>query len=72
MSLTTSYTIAPNVHPKLAKAENVEVLSHTAGASVESHIGFERLGIENILGFFQTGKAVTPVNLHFFDNKAKL
>ncbi|EKG13183.1 hypothetical protein MPH_09655 [Macrophomina phaseolina MS6] len=62
----------PHVNPKLGKMENVEVLSHTAGASVESHIGFERLGIENILSFFQTGKAVTPVNLHFLESKSKL
>lgn len=62
----------PNVNPKLAAMNNVELLSHTAGASVESHVGFERLGIENILGFFQSGKAVTPVNLHFMDSKAKL
>ncbi|KAK7534530.1 D-isomer specific 2-hydroxyacid dehydrogenase [Phyllosticta citricarpa] len=62
----------PRVNPKLAAMDNVELLSHTAGASVESHIGFERLGIENIMSFFETGKAVTPVNLHFFDDKAKL
>lgn len=54
----------PNVNPKLAAMANVELLSHTAGASVESHQGFERLGIENILSFFDTGKAVTPVNAH--------
>lgn len=38
---------------------------HTAGASVESHIGFERLGIENLMNFFREGKALTPVNLHW-------
>ena len=54
----------PLVHPKLAAMTNVELLSHTAGASVESHVGFERLGCENILSFFSTGKAVTPVNAH--------
>ncbi|TKA67029.1 hypothetical protein B0A49_07165 [Cryomyces minteri] len=52
----------PRVNAKLAAMPNVELLAHTAGASVESHIGFERLGMENILGFFETGKAVTPVN----------
>ncbi|KAH7110348.1 D-mandelate dehydrogenase-like protein [Dendryphion nanum] len=55
----------PFVNAKLARRENVMVLSHTAGASVESHVGFERLGIENILGFFGSGKAVTPVNLEW-------
>ncbi|KAI9758614.1 MAG: alpha mannosidase-like protein [Chaenotheca gracillima] len=56
----------PQVNPKLAKMQNVELLSHTAGASVESHVGFERLGMENILAFFERGKALTPVNAHLF------
>jgi len=62
----------PKVSPKLASMPNVEMLAHTAGTSEDSHIGFERLGMENCLNFFETGKAVTPVNLHFFDEKAKL
>lgn len=62
----------PAVNKKLADMRNVEMLAHTAGASVDSHIGFERLGMENILGYFETGKAVTPVNLQFFDAQAKL
>lgn len=61
----------PNVNPKLAAMKNVEMLSHTAGASVESHVGFEKLGMENILSFFETGKAVTPVNAHLI-NASKL
>ncbi|KAI7462373.1 glyoxylate/hydroxypyruvate reductase [Hortaea werneckii] len=61
----------PNVNPKLARMPNVEMLAHTAGTSIDSHMGFERLGMENILSFFETGKAVTPVNMHFFD-QAKL
>ncbi|PSN65271.1 D-mandelate dehydrogenase-like protein [Corynespora cassiicola Philippines] len=55
----------PHVNPSLAKRKNVMVLSHTAGASVESHVGFERLGIENLMGFLEGGKAVTPVNLQW-------
>jgi lactate dehydrogenase-like 2-hydroxyacid dehydrogenase len=62
----------PAVNPKLAGMRNVQMLAHTAGASVESHIGFERLGMENILGFFEKGQAVTPVNLHLIGEKAKL
>jgi len=61
----------PKINPKLAAMHNVEMLSHTAGASMDSHIGFETLGMENILSFFETGKAVSPVNSHFFD-QAKL
>ncbi|KXG52225.1 D-isomer specific 2-hydroxyacid dehydrogenase, NAD-binding [Penicillium griseofulvum] len=33
----------PNVSPELAAMKNVEMMSHNAGASVDSHIGFERL-----------------------------
>ena len=62
----------PNVSKKIAAMRNVEILAHTAGASVDIHVGFERLGMENILGYFESGKAVTPVNLHFFGEKAKL
>lgn len=55
----------PHVNPRFADMTNVEVLCHTAGASVESHMGFEKIGMENILNFFNTGKAVTPVNLEW-------
>jgi len=41
------------------------VLSHTAGASVESHVGFERLGMENLLGWLEKGEegCLSAVNL---------
>ncbi|KAJ5901070.1 hypothetical protein N7504_007063 [Penicillium tannophilum] len=62
----------PHVNPELAKMKNVEILSHNAGASLDSHIGFERLGMENIVSFQQTGKAVTPVNAHLINKASKL
>lgn len=55
----------PHVNEKLAKRDNVMVLSHTAGASVESHIGFERLGMENLISFLEGGDPITPVNLRW-------
>lgn len=57
----------PHVNKELAERRNVMMLSHTAGASVESHIGFERLGMENLLGWLEKGEAglVSPVNLHW-------
>ena len=57
----------PYVNGRLAERRNVMMLSHTAGASVESHIGFERLGIENLIGWLEAGEAglVSPVNLHW-------
>ncbi|OOQ83370.1 putative D-mandelate dehydrogenase [Penicillium brasilianum] len=54
----------PHVNHELGKMKNVEVLSHNAGASLDSHIGFERLGMENIISFHEKGKAITPVNAH--------
>ncbi|KAJ5102822.1 hypothetical protein N7532_003351 [Penicillium argentinense] len=54
----------PNVNKELGKMKNVEIMSHNAGASLDSHIGFERLGMENIISFLQNGKAITPVNAH--------
>ena len=62
----------PKVDAKLAGMRNVQLLAHTAGASIESHIGFERLGMENVIGFLETGKAVTPVNLQWIGEKARL
>jgi lactate dehydrogenase-like 2-hydroxyacid dehydrogenase len=54
----------PVISPELIKMKNVELLSHNAGASLDSHVGFEKLGMENILSFHKTGKAISPVNAH--------
>ncbi|OBR02342.1 D-isomer specific 2-hydroxyacid dehydrogenase [Colletotrichum higginsianum IMI 349063] len=54
----------PHVNKELIKMRNVEVLSHNAGASLDAHMGFEKLGMQNIISFAETGKAVTPVNAH--------
>ena len=57
----------PNVNQELARRRNVMMLSHCAGASVESHIGFERMGMENLLGWLKGGEEglVSPVNLQW-------
>lgn len=57
----------PFVNEKLVTRRNVMALSHTAGASVESHIGFERLGMENLLGWLKEGEkgVISPVNLQW-------
>ncbi|GAP85085.2 putative D-isomer specific 2-hydroxyacid dehydrogenase [Rosellinia necatrix] len=57
----------PQVNPELAAMKNVELLSHNAGASVGSHVGFEAMGMQNIVSYFETGKAISPVNLQFLD-----
>jgi phosphoglycerate dehydrogenase-like enzyme len=43
---------------------NVELQCHIGGGTVDSHMGFERMGIENILAYMKTGKAISPVNMH--------
>ena len=57
----------PNVDKRLAERNNVMVLSHTAGASVESHVGFEKLGMENLLGWLERGEegVLSGVNLQW-------
>ncbi|KAJ5172367.1 D-isomer specific 2-hydroxyacid dehydrogenase NAD-binding [Penicillium capsulatum] len=62
----------PHVNPTIAQMKNVEIMAHNAGASLDSHIGFERLGMENILSFYQTGKAITPVNQQLVAAASKL
>lgn len=56
----------PVVNPKLAAMRNVELTSHNAGTSVDSLKGLETISMENILAVWETGKAVTPVNLQYF------
>ncbi|PWY69326.1 hypothetical protein BO83DRAFT_400242 [Aspergillus eucalypticola CBS 122712] len=54
----------PFVHPRLAGNSKVMMMSHNAGGTVDTHVGFERLAMENIEGFLVRGKALTPVNAH--------
>jgi lactate dehydrogenase-like 2-hydroxyacid dehydrogenase len=62
----------PNVHPRLASHPKVMMMSHNAGGTVDTHIGFERLAMENILAFFKEGRALTPVNAHLIKPKSVL
>lgn len=61
------HALEPHVNQELARRRNVMMLSHTAGASVESHVGFERMGMENVLGWLERGVdgLVSPVNLQW-------
>ncbi|RDH28887.1 hypothetical protein BDQ94DRAFT_183171 [Aspergillus welwitschiae] len=56
----------PYVHPRLAGNARVMMMSHNAGGTVDTHIGFERLAMENIEEFLVKGRALTPVNAHLF------
>ncbi|KAL4778484.1 hypothetical protein BJX76DRAFT_366235 [Aspergillus varians] len=62
----------PNVHPRLAAHPRVMMMSHNAGGTVDTHIGFERLAMENIEAFLVKGKALTPVNAHLIKSKSVL
>lgn len=62
----------PNVHPRLAAHPRVMMMSHNAGGTVDTHIGFERLAMENIEGLLVRGKALTPVNAHLIKSKSVL
>ncbi|KAL2868138.1 uncharacterized protein BJX67DRAFT_380339 [Aspergillus lucknowensis] len=46
----------PYVHPRLAIHPKVMMMSHNAGSTVDTHIGFE--------GFLHKGRALTLVNAH--------
>jgi len=59
----------PHVDERLAKRDNVMVLSHIAGASVESHVGFERLGMENLMSFVEGKGALTAVNAQWLKER---
>ncbi|KAL2817278.1 hypothetical protein BDW59DRAFT_166001 [Aspergillus cavernicola] len=62
----------PFVHPRLAVHPKVMMMSHNAGGTVDTHIGFERLAMENIEGFLLRGKALTPVNAHLLKTRSVL
>lgn len=61
----------PFVHPRLASHPRVMMTSHNAGGTVDTHVGFERLAMENIENFLLRGKALTPVNLHLLPKQPK-
>ena len=59
----------PYVHPRLASHPKVMMTSHNAGGTVDTHVGFERLAMENIEGFLLRGKPLTPVNMHLLQKE---
>ncbi|KAF7589200.1 hypothetical protein BBP40_004584 [Aspergillus hancockii] len=62
----------PFVHPRLAVHPRVMAMAHNAGGTVDTHIGFERLAMENIEGLLLRGRALTPVNAHLLASKSSL
>ncbi|KAF9887703.1 hypothetical protein FE257_009656 [Aspergillus nanangensis] len=62
----------PEVHPRLARHGRVMMMAHNAGGTVDTHVGFERLAMENIEGYLLRGRALTPVNLHLVERRSLL
>jgi len=66
----------PEIHPGLLELAGivppktggtpgrVMLTCHNAGGTVETHVGFEELSMQNIMAVLGGGKAITPVNLH--------
>ena len=51
------------VSSELIEMDNVTLLTHMGGGTIETRAEFERLSLENVTQvFFGTGKPITPVN----------
>lgn len=63
----------PHVNKELCGMRQATLTAHTAGGTIDTHIGFEELCYKNTLGLLLEGKAITPVNLHLIKGgKSKL
>ena len=54
----------PNVNPRLRNRDDVMVTCHTAGGSVETIAGFERLVLDNVDAVLNGRDPLTAVNTH--------
>ena len=51
----------PNIPPELISMDNVVLLPHVGSATVETRSAMAGLVIDNLVSFFENGKAITPV-----------
>ena len=51
----------PAVHPELLSLPNVVLTPHMASASRATRLRMAHLAADNLIGFFETGRALTPV-----------
>lgn len=56
----------PRPNPRLQKMRNASLTCHTAGGSLDTSIGFERLAMENVMAVLEGKEPLTPVNKHLF------
>jgi lactate dehydrogenase-like 2-hydroxyacid dehydrogenase len=54
----------PAINSGFLGLKNALLTTHSAGGSIETFAGFERLSLENVEQFLLHGRALTPVNLH--------
>lgn len=52
----------PKVNPELLTVPNVVLTPHIASASVPTRRAMAELAADNLIAYFQTGKAITPLN----------
>jgi len=52
----------PKVHPDLLTVPNVVLTPHIASASISTRLAMANLAANNLISFFTTGKALTPLN----------
>ena len=52
----------PAVHSDLLTVPNVVLTPHIASASISTRLAMANLAADNLISFFKTGKALTPVN----------
>jgi len=52
----------PSVHPDLLTLPNVVLTPHIASATVKTRLAMAQLAADNLVSFFATGKALTPLN----------
>jgi gluconate 2-dehydrogenase len=52
----------PQVNPGFLPLENVVLTPHIASATMATRLKMAQLAAQNLISFFATGKAVTPLN----------
>ncbi|CAN8097953.1 unnamed protein product [Discula destructiva] len=55
----------PVPNPRLVSNKQAMLTSHTAGGTLETMIGFEKLAMQNVLAVLTGQEPLTPVNRHF-------
>ena len=56
------YEGEPSVHPGLLTVPNVVLTPHIASSTVKTRLAMAQLAADNLIAFFKTGRALTPLN----------